>query len=148
LVALPEFRDDPKWIANALQPQISVTQARAALATLSELGLLVRDEHGDLRQADPPVTTGSGPHGHHVVNFHRAMIAQALRALEEVPRDQRDISCVTLAVAEGALSQLKQRIATFRAEVLQMADAFGPAERVIQLNIQLFPLSVKKGGSK
>jgi uncharacterized protein (TIGR02147 family) len=83
-----------------------------------------------------------------VVNYHRAMIAQALRALDEVPRDERDISSVTLSVGERALSQLKQRISAFRAEILQMADAYGPAERVIQLNVQLFPLSAKKEGIK
>jgi uncharacterized protein (TIGR02147 family) len=150
LVALAEFRDDPKWIAGALQPPISLAQAKAALATLFELGLLVRDEEGCIKQADPLVTTGSGPHGHHVVNYHRAMISQALRALDDVPRDERDISSVTLSVGERALSQLKERIASFRAEILQMADAFGPAERVVQLNIQLFPLSAnaKKEGSK
>jgi uncharacterized protein (TIGR02147 family) len=148
LAALPEFVDDPKWIAAALRPPISVAQARAALATLFDLGLLVRDAAGRLRQADPLVTTGSGPHGHHVVNYHRAMISQALRALDEVPREERDVSSVTLSVAESALSQLKERIAAFRAEILQMADAFGPAERVIQLNVQLFPLSAKKEGSK
>lgn len=148
LAALPEFRDDPKWIAGALQPPISVAQAREALVTLSDLGLLVRDTEGRLRQADPLVTTGSGPHGHHVVNYHRAMIAQALRALDEVPRDERDISSVTLSVGERALSQLKERISAFRAEILQMADAYGPAERVIQLNVQLFPLSAKKEGIK
>lgn len=148
LAALPEFSDDPKWIAGALRPTISVVQAKAALATLSELGLLVRNGHGRLKQADPLVTTGSGPLGHHVVNYHRAMISQALRALDEVPRDERDISSVTLSVGERALPELKQRISAFRAEILQMAEAYGPAERVIQLNIQLFPLSARKEGTQ
>jgi uncharacterized protein (TIGR02147 family) len=148
LVMLPEFRDDPKWIANALQPPISLAQAKEALATLCELGLLVRDDKGRLQQTDSVVTTGKGPHGHHIVNYHRAMISQAMRALDETPRAERDISSVTLSVGSQAMGRLKERIAEFRQEILQMADAFGPAERVIQLNIQLFPLSAKKEGSK
>lgn len=148
LVALPEFQDDPKWIANALRPAISVVQAKAALTTLCDLGLLVRDKNGGVRQADALVTTGVGPHGHHIVNYHRAMITQALRALDEVPREARDISSVTLSIGEGSLPSIKQRIAEFRKELLQMAEDFAPAERVVQLNIQLFPLSVKKVGTR
>lgn len=148
LATLPEFRDDPKWIATALRPAISVSQAKAALTTLCDLGLLVRDGKGKLNQAESLVTTGVGPHGHHVVNYHRTMITQALRALDEVPRESRDISALTLSIGESGLVSIKQRIAEFRKELLDMAEAFGPPERVIQLNIQLFPLSAKKVGTK
>jgi len=147
LLALSAFREDPRWIATALEPAISPSQAKAALTTLCDLGLLVRDDAGRLRQADTLVTTGAGPHGHHIVNYHRAMIAQAIRALDEVPRAERDISSVTLSISEQGLSSLYERIAAFRKEILEMADAFGQAERVVQLNIQLFPLSAKKDGS-
>lgn len=148
LVTLPEFREDTKWIASTLQPTISAAQAKEALTTLCELGLLVRNAEGRLIQADPLVTTGSGPHGHHIVNYHRTMIEQAVRALDEVPREQRDISCVTICVPHAALETLKQRITAFRQEILQMADSLGPPEQVVQLNVQMFPLSLKKEGSE
>jgi uncharacterized protein (TIGR02147 family) len=148
LAALGEFRDDPKWIAGALQPAISVAQARDALTTLCDLGLLVRDDDGRLKQADSLVTTGTGPHGHHIVNYHRAMMSQAIRALDEVPRAERDISSLTLSIGERGLPSISQRIAAFREEILQIAEAFGPADRVVQLNIQLFPLSAKEEGTK
>lgn len=147
LVSLPGFREDPKWIAGTLCPTISVAQAKVALTTLCELGLLVRDVDGHLKQAERLVTTGSGPHGHHIVNYHRTMIAQAIRALDEIPREDRDISSVTISVSCAALEALKQRIAAFRQEILQMAESLGPAEQVVQLNVQMFPLSLKKEGS-
>lgn len=148
LAALPTFRDDPKWIASILQPPISLNQAKEALVTLCNLGLLVRNADGRLIQADPLVTTGSGPHGHHIVNFHRAMIHQATRALDEVPRDQRDISSITFSIPQAKIADLKQRIAAFRQEILALAEGLGPADQVIQLNIQLFPLSMKKEGPR
>jgi uncharacterized protein (TIGR02147 family) len=141
LAARSDFRADPKWIAAEILPAISPAQARDAVETLSSLGLLVRDGEGRLRQADPLVTTGNGPLGHHVVNYHRAMLDQAKHALDHVPRDERDISSLTLCVGPQGLAQLKERIATFRRELLQLSELEGEPERVVQINFQLFPLT-------
>jgi uncharacterized protein (TIGR02147 family) len=146
LVALPDFVEDPKWIGNALRPAISPTQAREALSVLQELGLLVRDASGTLRQSTPLLTTGPGPLGHHVVNYHRSMLEQAARALDEVSREERDISALTLCVSQRSFQRLRERIDSFRQELLQLAELDGPADRVVQVGLQLFPLSnIKKG---
>jgi uncharacterized protein (TIGR02147 family) len=145
LVARPDFQEDPKWIASVLLPPISPQQAREALSTLCSLRLLLRDEAGRLRQAEELVTTGQGPLGHHVVNYHRTMIGHAVQALDHVPREERDISSLTLCVSEAALPRLKERIRAFRQELLQFAELEGQPERVVQVNFQLFPLSAGKG---
>jgi uncharacterized protein (TIGR02147 family) len=144
LVAREDFQEDPKWIASLLLPPISPQQAREALATLCELKLLVRDGGGRLRQAEQLVTTGRGPLGHHVVNYHRTMITHAVQALDHVPRDERDISSLTLCVSQASLPRIKERIRAFRQELLQFAELEGEAERVVQINFQLFPLSAGK----
>ena len=141
LASLPGFREDPKWIARILEPPITDRQAAEALETLCRLGLLVRDEHGKLRQAQALLTTGSGPLGHQIFVYHRTMLDLAKRALDHLPRDERDISSLTLCLAESALPQLKRRIVEFRRELLQMAELTGEPERVVQLNFQMFPLS-------
>jgi uncharacterized protein (TIGR02147 family) len=141
LASLPGFDPDPKWIASMLEPPISPRQATEALETLCRLGLLVPGEQGKLRQAQPLVTTGPGPLGHQIFVYHRAMIDLAKRALDDLPREERDISCLTLCVSEATLPRLKQRIRDFRRELLQLAEVDAQAERVVQLNFQLFPLS-------
>ncbi len=147
LVLIPGFVEDPKWIASMLRPAISPGQAREALATLQELGLLVRDRAGKLCQSSALVTTGPGPLGHHVANYHRVMIEQAARALDEVPRDQRDMSSLTLCVSAQAFENIRRRIAEFRQELLQLAELEGPADRIVQLGFQLFPLSNQSKGA-
>lgn len=144
LAARPDFDDDPKWIAQTLMPRIAVAEAQAALDTLCQLGLLVRDREGRLRQADSLVTTGSGPLGHHIVNYHRTMLERAAAAMDDVPRDEREISAITLCVSHEVLLDLKERIREFRRELLQLAELGGTPEQVVQLNFQLFPLSEKK----
>lgn len=42
LVLSPSFREDPEWIASTLRPPIKPIEARQALDTLLELGLLQR----------------------------------------------------------------------------------------------------------
>jgi uncharacterized protein (TIGR02147 family) len=145
LVAREDFSEDPKWIARVLHPKITSAQAKKAIETLLELGLVER-ARGRLRQSKPLVTTGSGPLGPHVVNYHRAMLQAAAEALDTVARDEREISSLTLCVSEEVMKDLKERIREFRREILQIAELEGKPERVVQINFQLFPLSEKKGG--
>jgi uncharacterized protein (TIGR02147 family) len=144
LAARPDFRDDPTWIARVLEPSISKAEASDALATLLDLGLLVRGDDGRVRQQRELVTTGPGPLGHHVVNYHRAMLARASEAIDRIPREEREISSVTVCVSQKTLLRLKERIVDFRRELLQHAELEGEPERVVQVNFQLFPLSKKE----
>jgi len=149
LAARRDFREDPKWVAAQLLPPISREQAHDALVLLENLGLLVRGKNGRLEQAQPVVTTGSGPLGHHIVNYHHTMLERAMRALDELPREERDISSLTLCVAESAVEELKERVRAFRRELLALAELEPSPERVMQLNFQIFPLTVGgKGPSR
>ena len=144
LAARQDFRNDPKWIASVLRPKITPGQAEQAVATLLELGLLVQDGGDRIRQATPLVTTGSGPLGHHIANYHRTMMSRAAESLDNVPRDEREISSLTLCVSHEVLLQLKERIREFRRELLEVAELEGRPERVVQINFQLFPLSERR----
>lgn len=141
LVVRPDFQESPAWIASTLLPPISPVQAKRALAVLLELGLLARDASGRLVQPEELVETPEGPLGHHVVEYHRAMMAHATQALDLVPRTEREISSLTLCLSASQFEQLKAEVAAFRGLLLQRYHALPDAERVVQLNFQLFPLS-------
>jgi uncharacterized protein (TIGR02147 family) len=140
LAARGDFKADPKWIAKALLPQISVAQAKSALQTLRALGLLTTDDDGAVRRGSPLVSSG-GPLGHHLVNYHRAMLERASAAIELIPREEREIASLTLCVSEHRMQELKNQILNFRRHLLQTAEQDDTPERVVQLNFQLFPLS-------
>jgi uncharacterized protein (TIGR02147 family) len=148
LVNLPGFEADPNWIASMLEPPISPKQATEALEILCRMGLLVRGPRGKLQQAQPVVTTGPGPLGHQIFVYHHAMLDLAKRALDDLPREERDVSSLTLCVSDAALPILKQRIREFRRELLQLAEDDAAPERVVQLNFQMFPLSRKASAGK
>jgi uncharacterized protein (TIGR02147 family) len=141
LVARSDFREDPKWIARELSPRISPAEARAAIEVLLELGLLERDAEGKLAQAQLLVQTPEGPLSHHVASFHRAMMDRAKEALDDVPREEREIASLTLRLSEEGLAELKQRLERMREELLQIFESDSRAKRVVQVNFQMFPLT-------
>lgn len=141
LAARADFKEDPRWIAGQILPKISADEARGALATLEQLGLLIRNEEGKLVRGDPSLTTGHEVRSVVVPAYHRQMIERAGNAVDTVPPEERDISALTVCVGESALADLKDRIHRFREEMLERCDSEATPERVYQLCIQLFPLS-------
>jgi uncharacterized protein (TIGR02147 family) len=69
------------------------------------------------------------------------MMNRATRSMELVPREDRDISTLTVSVSAKLLPELKQRLAEFRRELVDLCDAEQSPDRVVQLNFQMFPLS-------
>jgi uncharacterized protein (TIGR02147 family) len=140
LAARADFRDEPRWLARTLWPSITSAQAKRAIAALLELGLLARDQDGRIRQAEPLVETPDGALGHHVVDFHREMMRLASEALERVPREQREIASLTLCLSPARALELKAEIQQLERQWLQRYGS-EDAVQVVQLNVQLFPLS-------
>jgi uncharacterized protein (TIGR02147 family) len=141
LVRRADFVPDPRWIASQLRPKITRQEAARGLALLRKLGLVDEDDSGRLVQTTALVSTGLGPLGHHVYAFHHAMLERAGHALDHTPREERDVSCLTVCVSDAKLHELKERVSAFRQELLQLAELDDEPERVVQLNFQVFPLS-------
>lgn len=144
LSACRGFDQDPRAIAKALLPAISPKQAREGLDVLLALSLLVEDGEGRLRPAQNIVETPEGPLGHHVVQYHRTMMTRAAEALDHVPREEREIAALTIACSEQRMQELKAELEAFRHRLAELYQADPRAERVVQVNFQMFPLSQRK----
>lgn len=141
LAARKDFEADAEWIAPRLRPPISKEDATAALATLFELGLLVRDARGRVSQGEALVSTGPETRGLHIGNYHRMMMERAATSIDEVPAAERDVSSLTLCVAASGLAEIKDRIQKFRRELLELGASETDPREVVQINFQLFPLT-------
>lgn len=151
MAASSDFKDDPEWIAQTLEPPITVREAAQALQVLFQLGLLKRDQTGRVRQKTPVLTTGPETTGMHISNYHKSMLAQATLAIDGIPPQKRDISSLTLCLGVDGLKTLKRRIQAFRAELLKLSESDPDPKQVVQVNFQLFPLSKRtdeEGGSQ
>jgi uncharacterized protein (TIGR02147 family) len=148
LCARPDFSGDPAWIAEQLLPPITPRQAAHALKVLSQLSLLELDAQGRWRQAQAVLETAEGPLGHQVVQFHRAMMHRAAESMDSIPREEREISSLTLCLSQQRMQELKAELEAFQEHLLQRYMKDKCPERVVQVNFQLFPLSQKSKKSR
>ena len=146
LAARADFQDDPAWIARRMLPKITRAEAEEALKILLELKLLVRDGKGRVKQNEPLVSTGPETQGLHIRNYHRMMMHRAGESLDLVRSPERDISALTLCLGEDGLARLKRRLQHFRRELLELSALEEDPCQVVQLNFQLFPLTVEPEG--
>jgi uncharacterized protein (TIGR02147 family) len=142
LVASPRFEEEPERLAALMWPAIKPNEAKHALETLLELGLIERAPDGRLRQTASVVSTGPETIGMHITNYHVEMMRRATLAMALIPAAQRDISSLTFCVGPEGAKRMKKRVQEFRRELIAMAEADAERSQVLQLNLQLFPLSV------
>ncbi len=128
-------------IASLLVPGVSVRDVERALRVLLDLGLIRRTEDGAWQQCDKALTTGPQVQMLGSANFHREMIRLAAEAIERFPAAERDIGALTLGIPAERFAEFRNRIMAFRRELLAMACEDDRPDRVIQVNIQLFPLT-------
>lgn len=74
--------------------------------------------------------------------YIRAQLEESLKALETRYAKDAKFYCNTFTIAEGSLPNLQERVARLIDDLMDETNAESP-ERVVQLNIQLFPVTQK-----
>lgn len=135
------FKGDAKELAKKINPPISVPEAKKALALLERLEFIKKQPDGTYAVVDKLLTTGEKWQSIAINNFQKQMIELSSGALERFPKKERDISTVTLSLSKEHFELMKERIQSMRKELLEMADKEKNADRVFQVNFQIFPLT-------
>jgi uncharacterized protein (TIGR02147 family) len=141
MVTLVDFREDYDWIGKKCFPRITAAQARKAVELMLELGIMRRNEKGNLELTDAVISSEYEFESFLLKNFHTMMILLAKEALERFKPQEREISSLTLGVSHKCYSRIKERIRTFKQEIITMVvEDTSRSETVCQCNFQLFPL--------
>jgi uncharacterized protein (TIGR02147 family) len=140
MVTLKDFNGAPEWISRHTVDRIPVQRVQESLKLLQELGFLTRTANG-FKQVDPLLTTDDEVSDLLVKQYHQQMIAQAQNALMQQPAERRDISALTFSIRRKDFSVLKKHLQLMRKELLNFQAGPGDGEEIVQVNIQLFPLS-------
>jgi uncharacterized protein (TIGR02147 family) len=140
--------DDYQALAALLRPAITPTQAREAVELLLNLGMIVRDETGVLHPTHSSITTGDVWQGAVIHNLQRKFIELSKEALDRFDKKERDISNLTVTVSEESFEIIKKKVAELRSQIMAMACAEQTPDKVLQVNVQLFPLTGPKKGTK
>jgi hypothetical protein, TIGR02147 len=144
----PQMGDaTPAKIAEKLAFDTQTAEVKKALSLLQKVGLLRKGERG-YEQAAKSITTGNLEVARlSVREMHRQMGELAVRALDEIPVKERDISGLTLGISENAFYRITKEIADFRRRITSIVLEDSGETKVYRLNLQLFPLTKEfKGG--
>jgi uncharacterized protein (TIGR02147 family) len=139
VVALPDAKSSSKWIARALQPNITPKEAAHSLRLLRRLGL-IRKINEQWQPAESAIQTDPTVVSVKAANFHRQMIQLGGESVSRFPADQREISGTTLRIAKRDIAKFKELLRAFRSQLLNLAQQSPAADAVYQLNYQFFPL--------
>lgn len=135
------FRDDWEKLGELLHPRQNASTVETAMRTLRRLGMIGKDADGYWRPIEPFVRDKQGSQTRALRNFHRQSLLLALDALENIPATQRNISSVAITVDDAEYAELVRMIEDLRSRALTRASKIERPQRVVQLNLQLFPLT-------
>jgi uncharacterized protein (TIGR02147 family) len=141
LVNLKDFQEDPQWIAKKISPPITPQEAKKGLEELIELGLLLRDESGHLKQTDSHITTPDEVTMSSVAQYHKDMMKRAVESIDRVPREKRELSAITLGMSLETAKTVKEMIQNFRKSVVEFVAKDNKTNAVYQINLHLVPLT-------
>jgi uncharacterized protein (TIGR02147 family) len=140
-----DFRGEYERLARFLRPPLPVPLVKRCVRDLCEWGLVKQERDG--RYAVTNAFLEPGPNMEEALKrLHREWIQQASATLDAYAPKDRHVSSALITVGEKTYRQVLRRVETFRAELLELVKKEARhAERVIQLNIQVFPKSDSAG---
>jgi uncharacterized protein (TIGR02147 family) len=134
---------DYKKLGAMLIPPLKTRETKQALELLKKTNLLKQNSDGTFSQTSKLITTGSEVESLAVRGLHVQMGQLAVSAIEQVAKEDRDISGITMGISNNAFDIIKKELESFRSKIMAIVANDGDFERVYRLNLQLFPLSKK-----
>ena len=144
LIASPDFDGTPEWLAGRVLPLITAEQAAKSLELLERLGFIRKTGPSKWVQSDLLISTGPEAASLMVTEYHKNLLQITRHALETIAPEKRDVSTMTLGVAKERLTEIKKKIQEFRQDILKLVSSDRHPETVVQLNIQMFPVTTDK----
>lgn len=146
LLRLDHAESTTDWIGANIRPEIPHAKISESLSLLQSLGYLAFDAGRQrLYPTDATISTGNEVLSLALMSFHRQMLKLSLEALDNLPREERDISAITVTASTALFDQFKNEIVAMRKRFLQLSAEDQAATEVVQINFQLFPLVKRKG---
>lgn len=140
LVVHKDFDGHFEWISEKIYPSITSYQVRKSIELMERLGFLTKDKKGNWAQSVPVLSTGAESDEIALLTYHQSLLELSHDLVAELPAERRDISAITLGIEKNKLPLLKERIATFRREIMSLTTESTP-EEVVVLSIQLLPFT-------
>jgi uncharacterized protein (TIGR02147 family) len=130
----------PEAIATTITPNMSIKDAKSSLLLLERLKLIQKTKNGYF-SPDKIITTGNYVTSKSISTFHHKSLALAQAKLKDIKGAAKDYSAVVLSISKENYPKLQKEIQKFRKRILHLADLEENAQKVMQINVQMYPLS-------
>lgn len=143
IIDMYDFKNDYKWLSKMVYPEITEHRAKLSVRLLEKLGLIIRNKNGYYKLADKKISTDDEIISQAIKKFHINTLELTKNSIEEVSREERNISGLTLGISEKGYSLICEEIKNMQDKIMEIAKNDEDASRVYQLNFHLFPVSKK-----
>lgn len=143
LVAVMSITDNSvNDVATKLYPPVKVNEIKDALATLLRLKLVIKDENGVYQRTDQVISSRENIPLVALHDYQISCLEIAKATIDAFEKSDRELSTVTMSIDNEAYMSIIDRLAVMRREVMEIARSVKKPTRVMQLNMQYFPLTL------
>jgi uncharacterized protein (TIGR02147 family) len=143
-LAVLEVKDSYAELAAFIHPPLTAAQAKGSIRLLAALGLIKKQAKGVWKATNAVIasTPDLGPLP--VRQFQGIMMDLAKRALDDIPKESRNISCSTFSASPQGLERINLKVAGLLRDIEDIVRSDEKEDCIFQLNLQLFPLSRRR----
>ena len=138
----------PKEIAQKCLHELSAKEVKDSIDFQVEAGLLKKTGPGVYEQTDKLLAGDTQSMALAVRSMNRQMALFAAETLDSVPADERFVSGITMGVSDDAFGKIVEALRKCREQVQSIIFNDDKVERVLRLNLQLFPLTERIGDTE
>lgn len=131
----------PAELSRRLSPSVPESEVEASLKILKELGLVKQAASGRLVLAEAHVTAGEKVKAKALHLFQKQILGLASEALDRFPKEERDISTLTLALDEPTFATVREILRECRRQIQKSVEDAKRPDRVMQISMAFFPLA-------
>jgi uncharacterized protein (TIGR02147 family) len=145
LITLFDFKDNYQLLGQSVTPPITSREAENSVELLKRLHLIKKSPGGMYEQTDAAITANADIGLMGVRQFKNEMAMLAVKAVDNFPREKRNISGITIGISPAMYQIIKTEIAVFKDRIVSLVHRDEESSGVYQLNVQLFPVSETVG---
>lgn len=135
----------PSDIAKMCAPEVTAGEVRNSLTLMEKAGILQKDADGNYRQTDSGLSGNPLSVSVAMRALQKQMAQLAVDAPESFSGSERNVSGLTFGADAETFRKLAEEMDNFRKKIVSILSGVREYDRVYRLNLQLFPLSRKKG---
>ena len=127
-------------------PRLTASQVESAIEALLQLRLAHRQKDGRIVPTDAHLKTQEHWLSASISEYQKSIAELAHRSIAETPKEERDISTLTMALDSSQIQKIRDILADARKSIVKVANSMPSqiCDSVYQLNFQLFPMMKKR----